>query len=92
MTLTHILGAIIQIFKTKIKSIKMEQKMKAVISAQRMLIAELLKTNRSEKMIEYWINEVRDRSILLEDFLVEERRKEKKELADIFGLEFIKNL
>ena len=66
--------------------------MKAVISAQRMLIAELLKTNRSEKMIEYWINEVRDRSILLEDFLVEERRKEKKELADIFGLEFIKNL
>ena len=70
----------------------MEQKMKAVISAQRMLIAELLKTNRSEKMIEYWINEVRDRSILLEDFLVEERRKEKKELADIFGLEFIKNL
>ena len=70
----------------------METKMKAVISAQRMLIAELLKTNRSEKMIEYWINEVRDRSILLEDFLVEERRKEKKELADIFGLEFIKNL
>jgi len=70
----------------------MEQKMKAVISAQRMLIAELLKTNRSEKMIEYWINEVRDRSILLEDFLVEERKKEKKELADIFGLEFIKNL
>ncbi len=70
----------------------MEQKMKAVISAQRMLIAELLKTNRSEKMIEYWINEVRDRSILLEDFLIEERRKEKKELADIFGLEFIKNL
>ena len=70
----------------------MEQKMKAVISAQRMLISELLKTNRSEKMIEYWINEVRDRSILLEDFLVEERRKEKKELADIFGLEFIKNL
>ncbi len=66
--------------------------MKAVISAQRMLITELLKTNRSEKMIEYWINEVRDRSILLEDFLVEERRKEKKELADIFGLEFIKNL
>ena len=66
--------------------------MKAVISAQRMLIAELLKTNRSEKMIEYWINEVRDRSILLEDFLVEERKKEKKELADIFGLEFIKNL
>ena len=66
--------------------------MKAVISAQRMLIAELLKTNRSEKMIEYWINEVRDRSILLEDFLVEERRKEKKELADVFGLEFIKNL
>ena len=66
--------------------------MKAVISAQRMLIAELLKTNRSEKMIEYWINEVRDRSILLEDFLVEERRKEKNELADIFGLEFIKNL
>ena len=43
-------------------------------------------------MIEYWINEVRDRSILLEDFLVEERRKEKNELADIFGLEFIKNL
>ena len=70
----------------------METKMKAVISAQRMLITELLKTNRSEKMIEYWINEVRDRSILLEDFLVEERRKEKKELADIFGLEFIKNL
>ena len=70
----------------------MEAKMKAVISAQRMLIAELLKTNRSEKMIEYWINEVRDRSILLEDFLIEERRKEKKELADIFGLEFIKNL
>ena len=70
----------------------MEQKMKAVISAQRMLIAELLKTNRSEKMVEYWINEVRDRSILLEDFLVEERKKEKKELADIFGLEFIKNL
>ena len=70
----------------------MEQKMKAVISAQRMLITELLKTNRSEKMIEYWINEVRDRSILLEDFLVEERLKEKKELADIFGLEFIKNL
>ena len=66
--------------------------MKAVISAQRMLIAELLKTNKSEKMIEYWINEVRDRSILLEDFLVEERRKEKNELADIFGLEFIKNL
>lgn len=66
--------------------------MKAVISAQRMLITELLKTNRSEKMIEYWINEVRDRSILLEDFLVEERLKEKKELADIFGLEFIKNL
>ena len=66
--------------------------MKAVISAQRMLIAELLKTNRSEKMIEYWINEVRDRSILLEDFLVEERKKEKKELADIFGLEWIKNL
>ena len=66
--------------------------MKAVMSAQRMLIAELLKTNRSEKMIEYWINEVRDRSILLEDFLVEERRKEKKELADVFGLEFIKNL
>ena len=66
--------------------------MKAVISAQRMLIAELLKTNRSEKMVEYWINEVRDRSILLEDFLVEERKKEKKELADIFGLEFIKNL
>ena len=70
----------------------METKMKAVISAQRMLIAELLKTNRSEKMVEYWINEVRDRSILLEDFLVEERKKEKKELADIFGLEFIKNL
>jgi hypothetical protein len=70
----------------------MEQKMKAVISAQRMLIAELLKTNRSEKMIDYWINEVRDRSILFEDFLVEERKKEKKELADIFGLEFIKNL
>ena len=66
--------------------------MKAVISAQRMLIAELLKTNKSEKMIEYWINEVRDRSILLEDFLVEERLKEKNELADIFGLEFIKNL
>ena len=66
--------------------------MKAVISAQRMLITELLKTNRSEKMIEYWINEVRDRSILLEDFLVEERLKEKNELADIFGLEFIKNL
>ena len=66
--------------------------MKAVISAQRMLIAELLKTNRSQKMIDYWINEVRDRSILLEDFLVEERKKEKKELADIFGLEFIKNL
>ena len=66
--------------------------MKAVISAQRMLITELLKTNRSEKMIEYWINEVRDRSILLEDFLVEERRKENRELADIFGLEFIKNL
>ena len=66
--------------------------MKAVISAQRMLIAELLKTNRSEKMVEYWINEVRDRSILLEDFLVEERKKEKKELADIFGLDFIKNL
>ena len=66
--------------------------MKAVISAQRMLITELLKTNRSEKMIEYWINEVRDRSILLEDFLVEERLKEKKELVDIFGLEFIKNL
>ena len=66
--------------------------MKAVISAQRMLITELLKTNRSEKMIEYWINEVRDRSILLEDFLVEERKKEKKELAHIFGLEFIKNL
>ena len=66
--------------------------MKAVISAQRMLIAELLKTNRSEKMIEYWINEVRDRSIVLEDFLVEERKKEKKQLADIFGLEFIKNL
>ena len=64
--------------------------MKAVISAQRMLITELLKTNRSEKMIEYWINEVRDRSILLEDFLVEERLKEKKELADIFGLESIK--
>lgn len=70
----------------------METKMKAVISAQRMLIAELLKTNRSEKMIEYWINEVRDRSIVLEDFLVEERKKEKKQLADIFGLEFIKNL
>lgn len=70
----------------------METKMKAVISAQRMLIAELLKTNKSEKMIEYWVNEVRDRSILLEDFLVEERKKEKKELADIFGLEFIKNL
>jgi hypothetical protein len=70
----------------------METKMKAVISAKRMLIAELLKTNRSEKMVEYWINEVRDRSILLEDFLVEERKKEKKELADIFGLEFIKNL
>ena len=70
----------------------METKMKAVISAQRMLITELLKTNRSEKMIEYWINEVRDRSILLEDFLVEERKKEKKELAHIFGLEFIKNL
>ena len=70
----------------------METKMKAVISAQRMLITELLKTNRSEKMIEYWINEVRDRSILLEDFLVEERLKEKKELVDIFGLEFIKNL
>ena len=66
--------------------------MKAVISAQRMLITELLKTNRSEKMIEYWINEVRDRSILLEDFLVEEIKKEKKELAHIFGLEFIKNL
>lgn len=66
--------------------------MKAVISAQRMLIAELLKTNKSEKMIDYWINEVRDRSILLEDFLIEERRKEKNELADIFGLEFIKNL
>lgn len=66
--------------------------MKAVISAQRMLISELLKTNRSEKMIEYWINEVRDRSILLEDFLVEERRKEKKELEFIFGLDFIKNL
>lgn len=86
------MGAIIQILKTKNKSIKMEQKMKAVISAQRMLITELLKTNRSEKMIEYWINEVRDRSILLEDFLVEERRKEKKELEDVFGLEFIKNL
>ena len=70
----------------------METKMKAVISAQRMLITELLKTNRSEKMIEYWINEVRDRSILLEDFLVEEIKKEKKELAHIFGLEFIKNL
>jgi hypothetical protein len=70
----------------------METKMKAVISAQRMLIAELLKTNKSEKMIDYWINEVRDRSILLEDFLVEERKKEKNELADIFGLEFIKNL
>jgi hypothetical protein len=70
----------------------METKMKAVISAQRMLIAELLKTNKSEKMIDYWINEVRDRSILLEDFLIEERRKEKNELADIFGLEFIKNL
>ncbi len=66
--------------------------MKAVISAQRMLITELLKTNRSEKMIEYWINEVRDRSLLLEDLLVKERKKEKKELADIFGLEFIKNL
>lgn len=66
--------------------------MKAVISAQRMLIAELLKTNRSEKMIEYWINEVRDRSLLLEDFLVEERKKEKKELEDVFGLEWIKNL
>ena len=66
--------------------------MKAVISAQRMLITELLKTNRSEEMIEYWINEVRDRSILLEDFLVEERLKEKKELEDVFGLEWIKNL
>ena len=66
--------------------------MKAVISAQRMLITELLKTNRSEKMIEYWINEVRDRSLLLENLLVKERKKEKKELADIFGLEFIKNL
>ena len=70
----------------------MEQKMKAVISAQRMLIAELLKTNKSEKMIEHWIDEVRDRSLLLEDLLVKERKKEKKELADIFGLEFIKNL
>ncbi len=66
--------------------------MKAVISAQRMLITELLKTNRSEKMIEYWIDEVRDRSLLLEDFLVEERKKEKKELEDVFGLEWIKNL
>ncbi len=67
----------------------MEQKMKAVISAQRMLIAELLKTNKSEKMIEHWIDEVRDRSLLLEDFLVEERKKEKKELEDVFGLEWI---
>jgi hypothetical protein len=52
--------------------------MKAVISAQRMLIAELLKTNKSEKMIEHWIDEVRDRSLLLEDLLVKERKKEKK--------------
>ena len=68
--------------------------MKAVISAQRMLIAELLKTNRSQKMIDYWINEVRDRSILLEDFLVEERKKEKDLLKDVFGFDvtWIKNL
>ena len=66
--------------------------MKAVISAQRMLIAELLKTNMSEKMIEHWIDEVRDRSLLLEDLLVKERKKEKKELEDVFGLEWIKNL
>jgi hypothetical protein len=72
----------------------MEQKMKAVISAQRMLIAELLKTNRSEKMIEYWVNEVRDRSIILEDFLIEERKKEKDLLKDVFGFDvtWIKNL
>ena len=68
--------------------------MKAVISAQRMLIAELLKTNRSEKMIEYWVNEVRDRSIILEDFLIEERKKEKDLLKDVFGFDvtWIKNL
>jgi hypothetical protein len=70
----------------------MEQKMKAVISAQRMLIAELLKTNRSEKMIEYWINEVRERSIILENALQKERAKEEEKLSEIFGHEFIKNL
>lgn len=72
----------------------MEKQMKAVISAQRMLIAELLKTNKSEQMIQYWINEVRDRSIALENFLVQEKKKEKDLMGEVFGFDvsWIKNL
>lgn len=65
----------------------MEQKMKSVISAQRMLITELMKEKKSKIMINYWTDEVRGRSIDLENYMIKERQKERKEIKEIFGID-----
>jgi len=62
--------------------------MKSVISAQRMLISEMRKQNTSQGVIDYWKNEARERSLVLEKLEIKQRELEREEIGLIWGEEY----